>query len=119
MTRCVRRSKYNVNCRFVVDGEVGSLTTTCNIGVIVRGQGSDANARLRPVCGSYRELSAARAIEAMREHAEGLAGKPAEIAGASRHSRLYFVGNGYWTQRGARELECGVMSRGGPNRCVS
>jgi hypothetical protein len=106
---CTRRSKYNVNCRFVVDGEVGSLTTTCNLAVGVRGQGGDANAKLDPVCRSYRELSADRALEAMRERVEGVAGKPAEIVGFSRHSRLYFVGQGLWSQPSASGAEeCSV-----------
>ncbi len=98
MTRCVRRSRQMVNCRFVVDGERGSLKTTCNLGVVVRGQGKSANARLRPTCRSYRELSAERALEAMRSHGEVLAGKPVAIFEFSRHSLLFFVGYAFWTQ---------------------
>jgi hypothetical protein len=101
LTRCVRRSKYNVNCRFVLDGEVGSLRTTCNVGVVVRGEGSVARAQLEPVCRSYREFTPDRGMKAMREKAEEIAGKPVEILAFSRHSQLYFVGQGYWTQQGA------------------
>lgn len=60
LKRCVRRSRYNVNCRFVVDGEVGSLDTTCNLGVVVRGKGGAARARIQPVCRSSRERAADR-----------------------------------------------------------
>jgi len=105
LTRCVRRSKYNVNCRFVVDGKVGSLRTTCNLGVVVRGRGGRANARLEPVCRSYRELLPGPAIEAMRKRVEEIAARPAEIIGFSRHSRLYFVGQGHWTSQGVGGAE--------------
>jgi hypothetical protein len=106
MTRCVRRSRHMVNCRFVVDGEVGSLNTACNVGVVVRGQGARTNARLKKTCRSYRELSAERAVEAMRSKAEVLAGKPAEIVEVSRHSRLYFIGYGLWTEPDPAPQEC-------------
>jgi hypothetical protein len=105
LTGCVRRSKYNVNCRFRLVGEVGSLHTRCNVGVVVRGEGSMASARLRPICRSYRELTADRGMQAMRERAEEIAGKPAEIVRFSRHSRLYFVGESMWTQQGAGGAE--------------
>jgi hypothetical protein len=105
LSRCVRRSKYVVGCGFAVDGTVGNLTTTCNLGVVVRGEGGNASARLRPTCRSYRELSAELAMAAMRERVEGIAGKPAEISAFSRHSRLYFVGQGDWTQPGAGGAE--------------
>lgn len=108
LTRCVRRSKYNVNCRFHLDGEVGSLRTTCNVGVVVRGEGSMTRARLQPVCRSYRELAPDRGMRAMKEKAEQIAGKPVEIIGFSRHSQLYFVGQGIWTQQGAGLEECSV-----------
>lgn len=104
----MRRSKYNVNCRFVVDGEVGSLNTTCNLGVVVRGKGNSAHARLEPVCRSYRELTADRALKAMERRAEEIAGKPAEISGFGRHSRLYFVGEGVWTRQGTGSETCSI-----------
>lgn len=108
LKRCVRRSKYTVNCRFVVDGKVGSLNTTCNLGVVVRGQGRSAHGRLEPVCRSYRELSADRALEAMKARLEQIAGKPADIRGFGRHSRLYFVGEGVWTRQGTGPEACSV-----------
>lgn len=109
LNRCVRRSKYHVNCRFVAEGQVGSLVTSCNLGVMVHGQGSSASASLAPICRSYRELAADRAIVAIRNEAERIAGKPTEILGFTRHSRLYFIGQGYWTQQGAVAEECTVF----------
>jgi hypothetical protein len=52
MRGCARRSSYIVNCRFHLDGEVGRLRTNCNVGVVVRGEGSAARARLEAVCRS-------------------------------------------------------------------
>lgn len=44
----------------------------------------------------------------MREKVEEIAGKPAEVVGFSRHSQLYFVGQGVWTQQGTGLEECSV-----------
>ena len=108
LNRCVRRSKYRVNCRFVASGKTGDLTTTCNLGVAVRGKGSAASARLNSTCRSYRELSATRALAAMRSEAERIAGKPTEILGFGRHSRLTFTGQASWFRPIPAPEECSV-----------
>lgn len=64
-----------------------------------------ARAQLEPVCRAYRELTPDRGMKAMREKGEQIAGKPVEILEFSRHSQLYFVGRGYWTQQGAGGAE--------------
>ena len=106
---CVRRSKYQVNCRLVADGKVGSRVTICNIGVIVRGEGSDASARLRPRCRSYLELSAARAIPALRSAANEVAEKPAELQEVARHSLVIFTARAWWTRSTPTAEECSAL----------
>ncbi len=95
---CARRSKYKINCRFAASGKVGSRVTKCNLGVAVRGEGGIASATLRPVCRSHLELSADRAMAAMRAKAKEIAGKPAALSGFGRHSRAIFVGTAEWTR---------------------
>lgn len=108
LNRCVRRSKYHVNCRFVAGGRTGDLITTCNLGVAVSGKGSAASARLDPICRSYRELTAARALAAMRIDAEQIAGRPVEILEFGRHSRLTFTGQALWNRADPAAEECTV-----------
>lgn len=106
---CVRRSRYQVNCRFVTDGRVGSRITTCNLGVIVRGKGRAASARLEPTCRAYRELTASRAIPALRAAADEIAGMPAELIEVGRHSLLIFTAQARWIRSAPASEECTVF----------
>jgi hypothetical protein len=94
--RCARRSKHRVDCGFTAEGHTSDSETTCRITVYVEGAGHSASARVRPICRTYPLLTAARAKPALRAAATRLAGKPAELQGIFRQSRLYFVANAYW-----------------------
>lgn len=105
---CTRRGKYRINCRLSAKGKSGSEITTCNLGVVVSGEGSAANARLAPHCRSYRQLEADRAIASLRATGGQIAGKPTEVLGFRRHSLLIFVAMSRWTQTTTVNEECSV-----------
>jgi len=106
--RCARRSKYRIDCRFFVDGRSPGFETTCNLTVVVRGEGSLASARLRPACRRERVLSFERAREAMEPEAERLAEKPVQLVGLERLSRTAIVGQATWTRTTTLRERCSV-----------
>jgi hypothetical protein len=108
LNRCSRRTKYEVSCRFSASGKVGARVTNCSLKVVVRGEGSTATAKLRARCSSFRRLTAAMAVAAMRVKAEDLAGKPAELLGVSRRSNTAFEAEARWTRSEPAFEECAV-----------
>jgi Excalibur calcium-binding domain len=53
---CRRSSRYKIRCSFYGLGRTQTTSTTCNITVIVKGEGSLASTKLRPSCKSERLL---------------------------------------------------------------
>ncbi len=105
---CSRRSKYRVVCRFFTDGRTANFETSCNLRVIVRGEGSSASAKLRPVCRRERYLTFARAREAMEPEAERVAEKPVKVVGLQRNSRTTILGEAIWTRKTTERERCTV-----------
>jgi Excalibur calcium-binding domain len=108
LSRCARRSKYRIDCRFFTDGRMPGLETTCILRVIVRGEGGLASARLRHFCRSELILTFQRAREAMEPEAERLAEKPAQVIGLERQSRTVILGQATWTRMATVRERCFV-----------
>lgn len=51
---CRRSSRYKIRCSFYGRGRTQTTSTTCNIAVIVKGEGSRTSTKLRPSCSSER-----------------------------------------------------------------
>jgi hypothetical protein len=105
---CSRRSKYRIVCRFFTEGRSANFETSCNLRVIVRGEGSATSAKLRPSCRRERYLTFQRAREAMEPEAERIAEVPAKVVGLQRHSRTTIFGEAIWTRRTTERERCSV-----------
>jgi Excalibur calcium-binding domain len=112
---CARSSRYKIRCSFYGRGRTQTLSTGCNITVIVKGEGSLASTKLRPSCRSERllYLTFARAEEAIRSAAEELAaereppaGPTVLLRGAQRLSALEIEANASWALRTTVAEEC-------------
>jgi hypothetical protein len=44
---CGRRERHKVVCRFVADGRTGARETTCRLRIVVRGEDTNASAKMR------------------------------------------------------------------------
>jgi hypothetical protein len=106
---CRRSSRYKIRCSFRGRGRSPNLSTTCAITVIVKGEGSLASTKLRSACRSERllGLTFARAIPAIREAGEELAGRGVRVLESERISASKIEATAGWAQpaTGGRE-EC-------------
>jgi hypothetical protein len=98
---CRRSSRYKIRCSFYGLGRSQTTSTTCNITVIVKGEGSLANTKLRPSCKSERLLflTFQRAIPAIREAGEELASRGVTLVDSERTSSVEIEATADWTQR--------------------
>src|ERR1700760_1520035 len=112
---CARSSRYKIRCSFYGRGRTQTLSTGCNITVIVKGEGSLASTKLRPSCRSERllYLTFARAELAIRVVAGDLpaereppAGPTILLSGAQRLSALEIEVIASWSLRATVAEEC-------------
>ncbi|HJZ38041.1 MAG TPA: excalibur calcium-binding domain-containing protein [Solirubrobacterales bacterium] len=105
---CARSSRYKIRCSFYGRGRTQTLSTGCNITVIVKGEGSLASTKLRPSCRSERilYLTFARAEGAISTAAEELAaereppaGPTILLRGAQRLNALEIEASASWALR--------------------
>jgi hypothetical protein len=99
-TGCRRASRHKVRCSFYGRGRSQTMSTTCNITVIVKGEGSLASTKLRPNCRSERllYLTFARALPAIREGGEELAGRGVTLVDSERISAVWIEATAEWMQ---------------------
>jgi hypothetical protein len=85
---CRRTSRQKVHCGFRGRGETKTLSSSCEIRVVVSGEGSDAHAKLRATCRSERllYLTFRRAIPTIRVAGEEVARHGVAIVVAERLS---------------------------------
>jgi hypothetical protein len=98
---CRRSSRYKIRCSFYGLGRSQTTSTTCNITVIVKGEGGLASTKLRPSCKSERLLflTFQRAIPAIREGGEELASRGVTLVDSERTSSVEIEATADWTQR--------------------
>jgi hypothetical protein len=98
---CRRSSRYKIRCSFYGLGRSQTTSTTCNITVIVKGEGSLASTKLRPSCRSERLLflTFQRALPAIREAGEELASRGVTLVDSERTSSVEIEATADWTQR--------------------
>lgn len=105
---CRRTSRYKIRCSFYGTGRSQTAATTCNITVIVKGEGSHTSTKLRPSCRSERllYLTFERAIPAIREAGEELAGRGVAVIDPERISAVQIEAMVEWTEptKGGREV---------------
>jgi hypothetical protein len=106
---CGRRSRYKIRCQYTGRGATKTLSTRCSITVEVKGEGSDARAKLRASCRSEKNLflTFARAIPEIRAAAEEVARRAVTVASSRRLSPVRIEATVEWpkTKNGAT-VEC-------------
>lgn len=87
---CRRRSRYKVRCGFRGLGETATTREKCAITVTVKGEGSNAHAKLRATCKSERllYLTFRRAIPELRQAGEEVSHRAVAIVVAERLNDL-------------------------------
>ena len=97
---CRRSSRYKVRCSFYGLGRTQTTSTTCNITVIVKGEGSLASTKLRPSCRSQQllYLTFQRALPAIREAGEELASRGVTLVDSERISAVWIEATAEWMQ---------------------
>jgi hypothetical protein len=106
---CRRASRYKVRCSFYGIGRTQTMSTACNITVIVKGEGSLASTKLRPSCRSQRllYLTFQRALPAIREGGEELASRGVTLVESERISAVWIEAVSEWAEQGkAGREEC-------------
>lgn len=105
---CRRTSRYKIRCSFYGSGRSQTMSTACNITVIVKGEGSLASTKLRPSCRSQRllYLTFQRALPAIREAGEELASRGVTLVDSERISAVWIEATAEWMQpaKGSREV---------------
>jgi hypothetical protein len=112
---CRRTSRSKIHCTFHGRGRTPTLTSSCEIRVVVTGEGSHAHAKLRATCRSERllYLTFARAIPLIRAAGEELARRAVAITFAERESDLEIEAIVEWgqTKKGKEECEARFVAR--------
>lgn len=113
---CRRRSRYKLRCAFRGHGETRTTRATCAITVIVRGEGSHADASLRAICRSERllRLTFRRAIPEIRAAGEEVSHRGVAIVVAHRLNDLEIEATVEWQQvkkTGGEECEARFVAR--------
>jgi Excalibur calcium-binding domain len=113
---CRQTSRYKIRCSFYGLGRSQTTSTTCNITVIVKGEGSVASTKLRPSCRSERLLflTFQRAIPAIGEAGEELASRGVTLVDSERISAVWIEAVSEWTQQakaGREECEARFFAR--------
>jgi hypothetical protein len=104
---CSRTSRQKIHCTFHGRGRTEVLSSSCEIRVVVTGEGADAHAKLRATCRSERllYLTFARAIPAIRVAGEEVARRGVAIVVAERLSNLEIEATVEWGRIGSKEAE--------------
>jgi hypothetical protein len=113
---CRRPSRYKLRCEFRGLGETQTVRGTCAITVIVTGEGSQAQARLRATCRSERILflTFRRAISELRRAGEGASHRGVVIVVAERLNDLEIEATLEWerpTKKGGEECDARFVAR--------
>jgi hypothetical protein len=97
---CRRTSRYKIRCSFYGSGRSQTMSTGCNITVIVKGEGSLASTKLRPSCRSQQllYLTFQRALPAIREAGEELASRGVTLVDSARISAVWIEATAEWMQ---------------------
>jgi Excalibur calcium-binding domain len=98
---CRRASRYKIRCSFYGLGRTQTISTSCNITVIVKGEGSLASTKLVPSCRSQQllYLTFQRALPAIREAGEELASRGVTLVNSERTSPVEIEATADWSQR--------------------
>jgi hypothetical protein len=113
---CRRTSRQKVHCGFHGRGRTKQLSSSCEIRVVVSGEGSHAHAKLRATCRSERLpfLTFARAIPAIREAGEEVARRGVAIIVAERLDDVEIEATLEWertVRKAAEECEARFVAR--------
>jgi hypothetical protein len=105
---CHRTSRQKIRCGFHGQGRTRTISTTCDITVIVKGEGSDAHAKLRASCKSEKlpYLTFARAIPVIRRAGEEVARRGVAIVVAERLSDVKIEATVGWERQAKVKEEC-------------
>jgi hypothetical protein len=105
---CERRSRQKMRCGFYGRGRTRNVSATCNITVIVTGEGSQAHAKLRSTCKSEQllYLTFARAIPEIRLAGEELAQRGVAVVVSERLNDLEIEGTVEWQRPAKVREEC-------------
>jgi hypothetical protein len=107
---CHRTSRQKVHCTFHGRGLTKTLRSSCEIRVVVSGEGGNADAKLRATCRSERllYLTFARAIPAIRLAGEELARRGVAIVVTERINDLEIEATLEWERTTKVKEECGA-----------
>jgi hypothetical protein len=113
---CRRTSRQKIHCGFHGRGQTKTLSSSCEIRVVVTGEGSDAHAKLTTTCRSERlpYLTFARAIPVIREAGEEVALRGVAIVVAERLSNVEIEATLEWprtVKKVAEECEARFVAR--------
>jgi hypothetical protein len=113
---CGRRSRQKLRCSFRGMGKIQTTSSTCAIVVVVTGEGSHADAKLRASCRSERlpYLTFREAIPAIREAGEEVARRGIAFATVERLSNVEIEATVGWmqsTKKVAEECEARFVAR--------
>jgi Excalibur calcium-binding domain len=113
---CGRRSRQKLRCSFRGLGKTQTTSSTCAIVVVVTGEGSHADAKLRASCRSERLpfLTFREAIPAIREAGEEAARRGVAFATVERLSSVEIEATVEWTRstkKVAEECQAGFVAR--------
>lgn len=112
---CNRTSRQKIHCTFHGRGRTKVLSSSCEIRVVVTGEGSHAQAKLRATCRSERllYLTYARAIPVIRSAGEELAGGGLSIVVSERINDLEIEATVGWARptKGGEECEARFIAR--------
>jgi hypothetical protein len=105
---CRRSSRQKIRCTFHGRGRTKTHRSSCEIRVVVTGEGSHAHAKLRATCRSERllYLTFARAISVIRLAGEELARRGVTIVLAERINDVEIEATAEWEQTNKAKEEC-------------
>jgi hypothetical protein len=105
---CHRTSRQKVHCTFHGRGRTKTRSSSCEIRVVVTGEGSRAHAKLRATCRSERllYLTFARAVPAIRLAGEEVARRGVAIAVTERINDLEIEASLDWDRTTKLKEEC-------------
>jgi hypothetical protein len=105
---CGRRSRYRIDCGFIAEGQTPTSRTACQMLVIVRGEGTSANATIRGRCRTAAILGRAQAERTMGGAGRELAEGPVELFEVERQNLRVFFGTAKWTRSVPVAESCSV-----------
>lgn len=105
---CHRTTAQKIHCGFHGSGQTGRVSGSCEIRVVVTGEGSHADAKLRATCRSERlpYLTFGRALPLIRRGGEELAQRGVTVILAERISDLEIEATVDWQRTTPLKEEC-------------